>query len=95
MGDTHHDPTDRHRTAHPRAGLVMKDNFFWPGFILLGVAFFGVIGAVVVAAYHHYEWLTATVLVAILGTIAAALWFVVELRHVTQLEERGHFPASS
>lgn len=73
----------------------MKDNFFWPGFILLGFAFFGIIGAVVVGAYQHYEWLTATVLVAILGTTAAALWFVIELRHVTQLEEQGHFPATT
>lgn len=53
MGDTHHDPTDRHRTAHPRAGLTMKDNFFWPGFILLGVALCGIIASLAVAAYQH------------------------------------------
>lgn len=88
MGDTHHDPTDRHRSAHPRAGLVMKDNFFWPGFILMAVALNGIIGGVLVAAYQHYEWLTATLLVAALGSIAAALWFIVELRHVAQLEKQ-------
>lgn len=88
MGDTHHDPTDRHRTTHARAGITMKDNFFWPGFILLAVGFFGIIGTVVVAAYHHHEWLSTTVLIAVLGTVAATLWFVVELRHVTLLEKQ-------
>lgn len=87
MGDTHHDPTDRHRTTHPRAGLTMKDNFFWPGFILLGVALSGVIATVAVAAYHHYEWLTTMALIALLGIIAATLWFVVELRRVSLLED--------
>lgn len=88
MGDTHHDPTDRHRTTHPRAGLTMKDNFFWPGFILLGVALSGIIATVAVAAYHHYEWLTTMALIALLATVAATLWFVVELRWVTLLERR-------
>jgi uncharacterized membrane protein YcjF (UPF0283 family) len=86
MGDTHHDPTDRHRTTHPRAGLTMKDNFFWPGFILLGVALSGIIATVAVAAYHHYEWLTTMALIALLGIIAATLWFIVELRRVSLLE---------
>ncbi len=86
MGDTHHDPTDRHRTTHPRAGLTMKDNFFWPGFILLGVALSGIIATVAVAAYHHYKWLTTMALIALLGTIAATLWFIVELRRVSLLE---------
>ena len=31
MGDTHHDPSDHSRTTQPHAGIVMKDNFFWPG----------------------------------------------------------------
>ncbi|GFG98251.1 protein UsfY [Mycobacterium timonense] len=88
MGDTHHDPTDRHRTAQPRAGLTMKDNFFWPGFILLGVALSGIIATVAVAAYHHYEWLTTLAVIALLATAAAILWFVVELRRVTLLEEQ-------
>lgn len=88
MGDTHHDPTDRHRTTHARAGITVKDNFFWPGFILLVVAFSGVVGTVVAAAYQHYEWLATTALVAVLGTVAGALWFVVEMRHVTLIDEQ-------
>lgn len=63
----------------------MKDNFFWPGFILLGVALSGIIATVAVAAYHHYEWLTTMALIALLGTIAATLWFIVELRRVSLL----------
>ncbi len=86
MGDTHYDPTDRHRTTHSRAGLTMKDNFLWPGFILLGVALSGIVATVAVAAYHHYEWLTATAPIALLATVAASLWFIVELRRVTLLE---------
>lgn len=88
MGDTHRDPTDRHRTTHPRAGLTMKDNFFWPGFILLGVALSGIIATVAAAAYQHYEWLTTMALIALLATVAATLWFVLELRRVTLLERQ-------
>jgi len=88
MGDTHHDPTDRHRTTLPRAGITMKDNFFWPGFILLAVAFVGIVGTVVVAAYQHYEWVSTMVLVSVLGTVAGTLWFIVELRHVALLEKQ-------
>jgi uncharacterized membrane protein YqjE len=62
----------------------MKDNFFWPGFILLAVAVFGMAAA----AYRHYEWLATTVLVAVLGTVAGALWLVVEFRRVTRIEEQ-------
>ena len=62
MGDTHHDPTDHSRTTQPHAGIAMKDNFFWPGFILLAVAVFGMISTVAAAAYRHYEWLATTVL---------------------------------
>ena len=51
MGDTHRDPTDHSRTTQPRAGIAMKDNFFWPGFILLAVAVFGLISTVTAAAY--------------------------------------------
>jgi uncharacterized membrane protein YcjF (UPF0283 family) len=65
----------------------MKDNFFWPGFILLAVAVFGTISTVAAAAYRHYEWLATTVLVAVLGTVAGALWLVVEHRRVTRIEE--------
>src|SRR5258708_38743298 len=74
MGDTHHDPTDHSRTTQPHAGIAMKDNFFWPGFILLAVAVFGMISTVAAAAYRHYEWLATTGLVAVLGTVAGALW---------------------
>jgi hypothetical protein len=66
----------------------MKDNLFWPGFILLAVALSGVIGALIAAAYRHYEWLPTTVLVAVLGTVAGALWFVVEYRRVTRIDEQ-------
>jgi uncharacterized membrane protein YcjF (UPF0283 family) len=88
MGDTHHDPTDHSRTTQPHAGIVMKDNFLWPGFILLAVAVSGMISTVAAAAYRHYEWLATTGLVAVLGTIAGALWFVVEFRRVARIEEQ-------
>ena len=88
MGDTHHDPTDHSRTTQPHAGITMKDNLFWPGFILLAVAVFGMISTVAAAAYRHYEWLGTTVLVAVLGTVAGALWLVVEFRRVARIEEQ-------
>jgi uncharacterized membrane protein YcjF (UPF0283 family) len=88
MGDTHHDPTDHSRTTQPHAGITMKDNFFWPGFILLAVAVFGMISTVAAAAYRHYEWLATTVLVAVLGTVAGTLWLVVEFRRVARIEEQ-------
>lgn len=87
MGDSHHDPTDHFRTTQPRAGITMKDNLLWPGFILLAVAFSGMISTAAVAAYGHYEWLATTVLVAALGTVAGALWFVMEFRRVDRIEE--------
>jgi hypothetical protein len=90
MGDRHHDPSDHFRTTQPHAGITMKDNLFWPGFILLIVALSGMIGTAVVAAYGHYEWLPTTVLVAVLGTVAGALWFVVELRRVARIDEQWH-----
>jgi hypothetical protein len=90
MGDTHHDPTDHSRTTQPHAGLAMKDNFYWPGLILLAVAAFGMISTVVAAAYRHYEWLSATVLIAALGALAGALWLVVEHRRVTVIEREWH-----
>ncbi|WP_343599817.1 protein UsfY [Mycobacterium sp.] len=86
MGDTHHDPTDRHRTTQPHAGITMKDNFLWPGFILFVVALAGMISTAAAAAYHHYEWLETTVLIAVLATVAGALWFVVELRRVAHID---------
>jgi divalent metal cation (Fe/Co/Zn/Cd) transporter len=66
----------------------MKDNLFWPGFILLAVALFGMISATAAAAYRHYEWLPTTGLIAVLGTVAGALWFVVERRRVTRIDEQ-------
>ena len=88
MGDTHHDPTDHSRTTQPHAGMAMKDNFFWPGLILLAVAVFGMISTAAAAAYGHYEWLATTVLIAVLGAVAGALWLVVEHRRVTRIDER-------
>ncbi|OBF26080.1 UsfY protein [Mycobacterium sp. ACS1612] len=64
----------------------MKDNFIWPGLILLVVSMFGVIGAAAAAGYRHYEWLPATILIAVLGTVAGVLWLVVENRRVTRIE---------
>lgn len=90
MGDTHHDPTDRWRTTQPHAGMTMKDNFLWPGFILLAVALFGMISTAAAAAYGHYEWLATTGLVAVLGTVAGALWFVGERRRVTRIDEQWY-----
>ena len=69
MGDTHDDPTDHSRTTQPHAGIAMKDNFFWPGLILLVVAMFGLISTAATAAYRHYEWLSTTVLIAVLGAV--------------------------
>jgi len=90
MGDTHHDPTDHSRTTQPHAGLAMKDNFFWPGLILLAVSTFGIISTVVAAAYRHYEWLATTALIAVLGALAGALWIAVEQRRVTGIEKQWH-----
>jgi uncharacterized membrane protein YqjE len=90
MGDTHHDPMDHSRTTQPHAGIAMKDNFFWPGLILLGVSAFGMICTAAAAAYRHYEWLTTTTLIAVLGAVAGALWIVVENRRVTHIEEQWH-----
>jgi hypothetical protein len=86
MGDTHDDPTDHSRTTQPHAGIVMKDNFFWPGLILLAVSMFGLISMAAAAAYRHYEWLSASMLIAVLGAVAGALWFVMENRRVTRIE---------
>jgi uncharacterized membrane protein len=86
MGDTHDDPTDHSRTTQPHAGITVKDNFFWPGLILLVVAMFGVISTAAAAAYRHYEWLSTTVLIAVLGAVAGALWLVMELRRVTRID---------
>jgi hypothetical protein len=90
MGDRHHDPTDHFRTTQPHAGFTMKDNLYWPGFILLLVALSGMIGTTAAAAYGHHEWLPTTVLVAVLGTVAGALWFVVEHRRVARIDEQWH-----
>jgi uncharacterized membrane protein YcjF (UPF0283 family) len=86
MGDTHDDPTDHSRTTQPHAGIATKDNFFWPGLILLGVAMVGLMCTAAEAAYRHYEWLPTTVLVAALGAVAGALWLVIEVRRVTRLD---------
>ncbi|OBG63068.1 UsfY protein [Mycobacterium sp. E735] len=64
----------------------MKDNFLWPGLILLVVAMFGLIGTAAAAAYRHYEWLSTTVLIAVLGAAAGALWLVIEDRRVTRID---------
>ena len=86
MGDTHDDPTDHSRTTQPHAGIATKDNFFWPGLILLGVTMVGLMSTAAEAAYRHYEWLPTTVLVAVLGAVAGALWLVIEVRRVTRLD---------
>ena len=88
MGDSHHDPTDHFRTTQSHAGITMKDNLLWPGFLLLAVALSGMISTAAVAAYGHYEWLTTTVLIAVVGTVAGALWFLVELRRVARIDEQ-------
>ena len=90
MRDRHHDPTDHFRTTQPHAGITLKDNLFWPGFILLVVALAGIIGAMAAAAYRHYEWLATTGLIAVLGTVAGVLWFVVERRRVSHIDEQWH-----
>ncbi|BDY28135.1 protein UsfY [Mycolicibacterium mageritense] len=86
MGDTHQDPTDHSRTTQPHAGIAMKDNFIWPGLMLLAVAICGLIGTAVAASYRHYEWLYATVLIAGLATSAGVLWLVVENRRVDRVD---------
>jgi hypothetical protein len=64
----------------------MKDNFYWPGLILLLVAMLGMTSTVAAAAYRHYQWLPTTLLIAVLGVVAGALWLVVENRRVTRVE---------
>ena len=64
----------------------MKDNFFWPGLILLAVATVGLISTAAAAAYGHDEWLSTTVLIAVLGAVAGALWLVIEHRRVTRID---------
>lgn len=88
MGDRHRDPTDHFRTTQPHAGITMKDNLFWPGFILIAVAMFGVIFTAAAAGYHHDEWLPTTVLISVLGLVAGALWLAVELRRVSRIDEQ-------
>jgi uncharacterized membrane protein YcjF (UPF0283 family) len=95
MGDRHHDPTDHFRTTQPHAGITMKDNLYWPGFILLAVAVSGMISTTAAAAYGHYEWLATTGLVSVLGTVAGAMWFVVERRRVTRIDEQWHVVADA
>ncbi len=90
MGDTHHDPTDHSRTTQPHAGIAMKDNFMWPGLILLAVSALGMISLAVAAAYRHYEWITTTALIAVLGAVAGVLWIVVEHRRVIRIEQQWH-----
>ncbi|ORB16145.1 protein UsfY [Mycobacterium noviomagense] len=87
MGDIHRDPIDHFRTTQPHAGITMKDNLFWPGFILLVIAVLGVVSTLAAAAYRHYEWLPTTVLVAVLGTVNGALWLVLERRRVLRIDE--------
>jgi uncharacterized membrane protein YcjF (UPF0283 family) len=88
MGDTHNDPTDHSRTTHSHAGIAVKDNFFWPGFILLAVALFGMASTATVAAYQQYEWLAATIVISVLATVAGALWLLIEVRYVTRADEQ-------
>jgi uncharacterized membrane protein YcjF (UPF0283 family) len=88
MGDTHDDPTDHSRTTQPHAGIAIKDNFFWPGLILLAVATVGLISTAAAAAYRHYEWLPTTVLIAALAAAAGVLWLVMEYRRVSGIEAR-------
>lgn len=66
----------------------MKDNLLSPGFIPLAVALSGMISTAAVAAYGHYEWLATTVLVAVIATVAGALWFVEELRRVSRIDKQ-------
>jgi uncharacterized membrane protein YcjF (UPF0283 family) len=70
----------------PHAGIALKDNFFWPGLILLVVAMLGVTSTVAAAAYRHYEWLPTTLLITVLGVVAGALWLVLENRRVARIE---------
>ncbi len=86
MGDTHDDPTDHSRTTQPHAGITVKDNFFWPGLVLLAVAMFGLISTAAAAAYRHYEWLGTTMLIAVLASIAGALWIAAEYRRVRRID---------
>lgn len=90
MGTTHHDPTDHHRTTQPHAGITMKDNFYWPGLILLAVSAAAIVATIAVAAYERFDWIYSTVLIAVLGAVAGAMWIVVENRRVLRLEERWH-----
>jgi protein-S-isoprenylcysteine O-methyltransferase Ste14 len=86
MGDTHHDPTDHSRTTHQHAGISMKDNFFWPGFVLVALGAAGVVATVAAAAYRHHEWIATTGLIAVIATVSGVLWLIGERRRVTHIE---------
>jgi uncharacterized membrane protein YcjF (UPF0283 family) len=88
MGDTHHDPSDHSRTTHEHCGITMKDNFYWPGFILLAIGVLGMISTVSAAAYQHQEWIATTALVAVLATLSGTLWLLEERRRVLRIERQ-------
>jgi hypothetical protein len=90
MGDTHHDPLDHAHTTHGRYGITMKDNFYWPGLLLLALGVLGMIGTVAAAAYGHHEFIAITGLVAACATLAGAAWMVFERRRVRRIEERWY-----
>jgi len=48
------------------------------------------ITTVAAAAYGRSEWVTSTVVIAVLGLIAGALWFVVEHRRVRLIDTQRH-----
>jgi uncharacterized membrane protein YcjF (UPF0283 family) len=56
---------------------------------------FTMISTTAAAAYGHYDWLATTSLVAVLGTVAGTLWFVVEYRRVARIDERWQLVADA
>ena len=80
--------TIRRITSGPRnrTRVSLKDNFFWPGLILLVVATSGLISMAATVAYRLYEWLSTTAVFAVLGAVAGALRLVMEHRRVTRIE---------
>jgi hypothetical protein len=88
MGDTHQDPCDHSRTTQAHTGITMKDNLYWPGFILLAVGVLGMIGTVAAAAYRHHEFIAATGLVAAIATLGGAVSLLAERRRVLRIEQR-------
>jgi putative Ca2+/H+ antiporter (TMEM165/GDT1 family) len=87
---TPNDPVDHARTTRPHAGETMKDTKNMPALILLGLALFSFVGALVAhASDEHSVGIIFGCISAVLF-IAAGVWFLIEHRRVKSIEEQWH-----